>query len=137
MQKVGTIIDRKQNRFNKILPGASLSDALGLMNSRNDECLAVIDDKGLFSGLLTEHDIARKTSLSKRSLSDMLVADIMNTQFPFVDVNDTVEHCMQLMKRFHIRYLPVFDLRSFRGIISTDDILEEAIYFRTGIFDER
>lgn len=136
MQKVSVILDKKQDKVYKISPWASLGDAMGLMNSRNVECLVVKDDNDLFFGLVTEHDIARRTWMSERLLSNTTVQQIVNTHFPFVDVNDTVEHCMQLMKRFSIRYLPVFDVRSFKGIISTDDILEEAIYSRAGIFDE-
>ena len=60
----------------------------------------------------------------------------MNTRIPFADVNNTVEHCMRLMKQYNTRYLPVFEGFNFRGIISSDDILEEAVYNRAGIFDE-
>jgi len=40
------------------------------------------------------------------------------------------------MKPFNIRYLPVFDRKTFRGIISADDILAEAVYLQERIFDE-
>jgi len=136
MKTVISILEKRQHYVNRISPDCSLRNALSYMNSYNVECLAVTDGKGLFLGLVTEHDIARKTSLDKHLLSDTTVQEVINTEIPFVDINETVGHCMRLMKRFHIRYLPVFDLRSFRGIISSDDILEEAIFSRAGIFDE-
>jgi hypothetical protein len=40
------------------------------------------------------------------------------------------------MKRFDVRYLPVFEDLHFMGIISSDDILRHAILRRAGIFDE-
>jgi hypothetical protein len=43
---------------------------------------------------------------------------------------------MHLMKRFDVRYLPVFEDLHFMGIISSDDILHHAILRRAGIFDE-
>jgi hypothetical protein len=33
------------------------------------------------------------------------------------------------------RYLPVFEIHSFRGIVSSEDILEEAVNNRMEIFD--
>ncbi|HET9744167.1 MAG TPA: CBS domain-containing protein, partial [Chitinophagaceae bacterium] len=54
---------------------------------------------------------------------------------PAATTDDTVERCMQLMRQHHVRYLPVFEDYSFRGIVSTEDILEEAVNNRMEIFD--
>jgi CBS domain containing-hemolysin-like protein len=42
---------------------------------------------------------------------------------------------MQLMRQHHVRYLPVFEIHSFRGIVSSEDIIEEAVNNRMEIFD--
>jgi CBS domain-containing protein len=137
MEKVTAILDKKQTHFNKISPDCSISEALYRMSGqKNMEYLIVVDDDEKFLGLLTEHDVARKTLLSRLPIENTSVQSIMNTRLPFADVEDTVEHCMRLMKRYNTRYLPVFDGFRFRGIISGDDILEEAVYSRAGIFDE-
>jgi len=137
MEKVTTILDRKQTHFNKISPDCSISEALYRMSSqKNMEYLIVVDNDENFLGLLTEHDVARKTLLTRLPIENTSVQEIMNTRLPFADVEDTVEHCMRLMKRYNTRYLPVFEGFNFRGIISNEDILEEAVYNRAGIFDE-
>ena len=136
MEKITTILDRKQTHFNKISPDCTISDALYRMSSQNMEYLIVLNDDEKFLGLITEHDITRKTIFSRLPIEDTHVQEIMNTRFPFADVEDTVEHCMRLMKRFNTRYLPVFDGFRFRGIISGDDILEEAVFHGAEIFDE-
>jgi FOG: CBS domain len=59
----------------------------------------------------------------------------MNKGLPAATTDDTVETCMQLMRQHHVRYLPVFEIHSFRGIVSSEDILEEAVYNRMEIFD--
>lgn len=137
MEKVTTILDKKQTHFNKISPECSISEALYRMSSqKNMEYLIVVNDDEKFLGLLTEHDITRKTLLTRLPVEITTVQEIMNTRLPFADVEDTVEHCMRLMKQYNTRYLPVFDGFRFHGIISGDDILEEAVYNRAGIFDE-
>jgi len=136
MEKVTTILDKKQSHFNKISPASSLSEAFGRMSNQNMEYLSVIDDDERFLGLLTEHDIARKTFNSKRSLDEINVKEIMNTEVPFANIDDSIEYCILLMKQYHTHYLPVFESFSFRGIISSDDLLVEAIQSKEGIFDK-
>ncbi|PWT71355.1 MAG: hypothetical protein C5B59_18240 [Bacteroidetes bacterium] len=51
----------------------------------------------------------------------------MNSQLPFADANDSIHYCLVLMQKFNLRYLPIFESRHFRGIISTDDIIEEIL----------
>ena len=136
MEKITTILDKKQTHFNRISPDCSVGHALLRMSTENTEYLIVLDEDEKFLGLLTEHDIARKTIFTNRQIDDISVKEIMNTKIPFADVNDSVEHCMRLMKRHNTRYLPVFEGFGFRGVVSGDDILEEAVSNRAGIFDE-
>ncbi len=136
MEKVTMILDKKQAHFNNISPECTIGHALFRMSTENTEYLTVLNDDEKFMGLLTEHDIARKTLFTNRSTEEICVKEIMNTRIPFADVDDTVEHCMRLMKRYNTRYLPVFEGFNFRGVISNEDILEEAVYNRTSIFDD-
>jgi CBS domain-containing protein len=135
MEKVTEILSRKQLHFKKISPACSISDALCRMSSQHTDYLIVMDDNEKFMGLLTEHDIASKSIFANQPLGKIRVKEVMDTRLPIADVDDTVEECMKLMKRHHVRYLPVFDNLSFRGIVSTDDILEEAVSHRAVIFD--
>jgi predicted transcriptional regulator len=59
----------------------------------------------------------------------------MNSLLPTASTDDTVENCMQMMRQHKVRYVPVFEDFSFKGIISTEDILEEAVRNRAEIFD--
>jgi CBS domain-containing protein len=135
MEKVTEILARKQLHFKKISPVCSISDALCRMSSQHTDYLIVMDDNENFLGLLTEHDIASKTIFANQSLTKTRVNEMMDTRLPVADVDDTVEECMKLMKRYHVRYLPVFNDLNFIGIVSTDDILEEAVSHRAAIFD--
>ncbi len=135
MEKVNEILARQLPHFKNISPSCSVSDALCRMSTHNTEYLIVIDEKDNFLGLITEHDVARKALFMNRSLTDTKVNELMNTKLPFADADDTLEQCMNVMKKHHVKFLPVFSNLSFMGIVSTDDILAEAVNHRSEIFD--
>lgn len=134
MEKVTTILARKQPYFNTVSPMSSISDALNRMSCENSDCLIVMDN-GSFLGLLTEHEITSKAMNAGTSFYKRNVRDIMNTRLPVINSDDTVENCMKLMRQFNVRYVPVFEDYEFCGIVSSDDILQEVVYNRSQIFD--
>jgi CBS domain-containing protein len=80
-----------------------------------------------YLGIMTERDYSRKVILLGKSSTDTPVAEIMSRDFPAVTPNDTVEFCMQLMSEKNIRYLPVFENDTLRGIVSINDVVRETI----------
>ncbi|HEU5164217.1 MAG TPA: CBS domain-containing protein [Chitinophagaceae bacterium] len=135
MEKITSILAKKELHFHTVSPGSSVDTALSRMCHENVDYLIVMDDDGLYVGLLTEHDIASKVVITNRQLTKTKVSDIMNKGLPAATTDDSVERCMQLMRQHHVRYLPVFEIHSFRGIVSSEDILEEAVNNRMEIFD--
>jgi len=135
MENVTVLLSKKQSHFNKISPNSSISDALCRMSCQNIDYLIVMDDDEKFLGLLTDHDIATKTVFANKSITSTKVKQMMNTRWPVADSDNTVEDCMKLMSRYNVRYVPVFKNLSFLGVVSTDDILQEAVSHRSKIFD--
>lgn len=135
MENVTVLLAKKQSHFNKISPNCTISDALCRMSCQNTDYLIVMDDDERFLGLLTEHDIATKTIFNNRSITLTKVNQLMNTRMPAADSENTVEDCMRLMKRFNVRYVPVFNNLNFLGVVSSDDIITEAVNHRLNIFD--
>ena len=86
-----------------------------------------ISQNDRFIGLMTERDYSRKVILKGRSSSETTVGEIMDTGYPSVVKNDTVEHCMELMSAKNIRYLPVIENGQLAGIISINDVVKETI----------
>ena len=134
MEKITSILAKKELHFHTVSPGSSADKALSRMCYENVEYLIVMEE-GQYVGLLTEHDITSKAVITNRQLTKTKVSDIMNKGLPAATTDDTVERCMQLMRQHHVRYLPVFEIHSFRGIVSSEDILEEAVNNRMEIFD--
>ena len=136
MEKLTGILASKQPHFMRIAPASKLQDALSRMNTQGTDYLIVMDDDEKFLGLLTEHDIFTKSLYGSKSFSNSRVSDLMNTALPLAAADDTVEQCMRLMKRHHVRYLPVFDNHDFVGIVSADDLLEVVITRGKKVFDK-
>jgi len=134
MEKITSILAKKEPHFLTVTPGSSADTALSRMCYENIDYLIVMDD-GNYVGLITEHDITSKAVVTNRQLEKTKVSDIMNDKLPAATTDDTVERCMQLMRQHHVRYLPVFEIHSFRGIVTTEDIIEEAVNNRMEIFD--
>jgi len=135
MEKIASILSRKQSHFNHVSCSSLVSDALYKMSCQNIDYVVVIDDNENFAGLLSEHDIATKLMLSNKPLNKIKVVDVMNNRLPHAASYDTIEECMQLMQRHQTRFVPVFEDFNFVGVISSEDILSEAVHNRLEIFD--
>ena len=136
MEKITRILDKKQHHFLTIGPNATAANALNKMCCENVEYLVVMDDHNEhYVGLISEHDITSRVVFANKLLAKTNVTDVMNNRLPVATADDTVEKCMQMMRRHHVRYLPVFENFHFKGIVSSEDILDEAVYNRQEIFD--
>src|SRR5438128_8350822 len=135
MEKIASILSRKQSHFNNVSSSSLVSDALFKMSCQNIDYVVVIDENENYAGLLSEHDIATNVMLINKPLNKTQVRDVMNNRLPHATSFDTIEECMQLMQRHRTRYVPVFDDFNFVGVISSEDILSEAVHNRLEIFD--
>ena len=126
MNKISNILKRKGSNTISVLPDTSVLDTLKVM-AENNIGSVVIMESGKFLGIITERDYSRKVILKGKSSVDTKVKDIMTTEFPNLSPKDSVEHCMELMTQTNLRYLPVFSVKHFAGIISMSDVIKETI----------
>jgi signal-transduction protein with cAMP-binding, CBS, and nucleotidyltransferase domain len=135
MERITSILHRKQRHFHTVAPGSSIYDALQQMHCENVDYLVVIDDEENFLGLLTDHDIASKVVFGNKPVTRMQVKEVMYTHLPLATTDDTVEKCMRTMRQHNIRFIPVFEGYTFQGIVSSEDIIHEIISNRRDVFD--
>lgn len=109
-----------------VSPDTTVIDALRLMAEKNIGSVVVMDGSE-YQGIVTERDYSRKVILKGKSSTDTKVTDIMTTELPTVKPEDNIEHCMQLMTKENIRYLPVVSSGSIVNIISIHDVVKETI----------
>ena len=126
MKKVADLIARKGGQVTNVTPQTTVLDALKIMADQNIGSVMVIED-GQYKGIMTERDYSRKVILKGKSSTDTRVEEIMSSDFPRVTPSDSIDYCMQLMSDRNIRYLPVFEDETLRGIISINDVVRETI----------
>lgn len=127
MRTVKNILETKSRKFNTVSPGATVIDALNELNCLNVGHLIVMEDNRFF-GIFTERDYSRNVILKGRTSKDTEVREVMSTDYPIVDITDTVPYCMRLANMYKSRYLLSFDEnQQFAGVITIHDLLRQAI----------
>lgn len=135
MRTVANLLQKKPPVFNYIRPDAKVIEALHLMNSVNLSYL-VVKDGDTFCGIFSERDYSRNVILKGLHSDSCTVAEVMSTSLPMVGMQDTIEHCMQMLNSYKTRYLIAFDNQQFAGVVTINDVLREAIENKEMVFDE-
>jgi CBS domain-containing protein len=116
----------KSRKLITVSSSASIFDALKIMAESNIGCLIVLEgDK--YVGIFTERDYARKIILEGRSSDTTTVNEIMISDVPKLNSNDTIELCSKTMTEKTLRYLPVFENNQLVNLISQSDIIKYTI----------
>lgn len=135
MERIADVLDRKYPQFNTVAPNCLVSDALYQMTCENVDHLIVLEgDK--FVGILSEHDIASKVLFADLPLKKIRVGEFMNRTLPVATSDDSLEHCMQMMERYNTKHLVVYDNFEFRGVISSQDMMQQALNKRKETFED-
>jgi predicted transcriptional regulator len=135
MRSVANIIQNKPPVFNNIESHAKVIEALHLMNSVNLSYL-VVKENNQFAGIFSERDYSRNVILKGLHSDTCTVKEVMSTSLPMVGMQDTVEHCMEMLNTHKTRYLVVFDNHEFAGVVTINDVLREALQNKEMVFDK-
>lgn len=135
MRTVKDILEDKPKPVNVINPDALVIDALRKLNEVNLSYLVVMEGDE-FQGIFSERDYSRNVLLKGRSSESTRVQEVMGTDLPKVNFNDTVEHCMNLITQHSRRYLLAYDKDRFAGVITIHDLLRQVMTSKEQVFDE-
>jgi CBS domain-containing protein len=126
MTTVRNILESKGRAVWSIAPDALVFDALGVMAEKNVGALVVVNGDSLV-GILSERDYARKGELQGKSSRELRVQDIMTSDPVVVNPEQSIEECMEVMNRKHIRHLPVLENKKLTGMITIRDAIKAVI----------
>jgi CBS domain-containing protein len=104
-----------------IVPGALLSDALEVMNTRAFHQLPVISASGHVIGIVTRRDCQRLNA--EDAGKAMRVREVMQPAPIVVEPTTPVHEAARLMTTHHIRALPVMRGETLVGILTATDLL--------------
>lgn len=123
---VQQLLENKGNNIYSVTPETHVFDAIKMMDKAKVGALLVIEDSGLV-GIVSERDYARKVILKDRQSHSTPVKDIMTTNVLFVSPHDSVDQCLKIMSKNHIRHLPVVENNQPIGILSVMDVVKNIL----------
>ncbi|MBP1694586.1 MAG: domain containing rane protein [Chloroflexi bacterium] len=109
-----------------VSPDETVYHALMLMANHNTGAVMVVEN-GRMVGIFTERDYARKVILMGRCSPDTKIREIMTRELLTINPETTLEECMALMTKWHIRHLPVLSEGQLVGIVSMRDVVQAII----------
>jgi CBS domain-containing protein len=126
MRTVRQLLEAKAPEIYAIEPDAPVIEAIRLMADKRIGALLVMEGARLL-GIVSERDYARKIVLQGRSSADTPVRTIMTADVITVHLDDTAEHCMQVVTEQRIRHLPVLRGGDVIGVVSIGDLVKAVI----------
>ena len=126
MLTVRQLLEMKKSEVFAVGADAAVIDAIRLMADKGIGAVLVMQGQRLI-GIVSERDYARKVVLKDRASSNTRVAEIMTADVVTVRLDDSVEHCMQLMTDRRFRHLPVTEGESVKGVVSIGDLVKAVI----------
>lgn len=120
---VDSLLKNKPGAVWSIAPERSVFEAIHEMSRKGIGALLVMTE-GKLVGILSERDYARKVILLGRSSRNTRVAEIMTSEVVSVSPSNTLDECMALMTKYHIRHLPVMKDGQVVGVVSIGDAVK-------------
>ena len=122
---INQLLMQKGREIVTIAPGATVFDAIQLMDSKNIGSLLVLNAHGKIAGIFAERDCFRKVVLAGKTSHEVQVKSVMTKKVIYASPEDTVDACMAMMTEKRIRHLPVIDSQDrVVGIISIGDLVK-------------
>ena len=112
-----------------VAPTDTVYRALQIM-AENNVGAVVISENDQILGIFTERDYCRKIILMGRSSLNTPIQEIMTKKMITVQPAQSLEECMELMTRYHIRHLPIEEEDKLVGLVSMRDVMESIIAFK-------
>ena len=132
---VGQVLQSKGYDFWSIAADSTAYEALELMAYKNVGALLVMEGEHII-GIFSERDYARKVILQGKASRTTSVLDVMSSPPICIEPGKSLNQCMVVMRKNHIRHLPVMDHGRLLGIVSINDIVDAIIADQDTIIED-
>jgi len=122
MQSVRSLLRAKPSRLITADPHASVAEAMRTMRQETVRSV-LITHEGKLLGIVTDKDYLRKVAALGKNPEEVRVEAIMTTSLITVQIDDTLQTCMNLMADHTLHHLPVFEHGKLVGMVSWTDIM--------------
>lgn len=121
------LLSTKGNAVFAVNEGASLREAIQILNTQNIGVVLVTNETGKLCGILSERDIIRKSLAQETGFRDEPVTKTMTSNVLSVAPENSVDEVMTIMTNSRIRHVPVLKGDEIMGLISIGDIVKRKI----------
>ena len=136
MTTVRKLLDEKpESKIYTIPTNATVLAALQAMAEANTGAVLVTEDDKII-GIFTERDYARQGEIKGRFAKDTIVGDVMTRQMVMIKPETTLQECAELMRRYHLRHLPVLEKNRVVGVVSIRRLAEAMLQEQQGTIIE-
>jgi CBS domain-containing protein len=97
-------------------------EAARFMMEHNIGALPVLRN-GELAGMFSERDIMNRVVALGRMPGQTRVGEVMTANPRCVNVDESVENCLFLMREFGFRHLPIVEGKQLKGLVSVRDVL--------------
>ncbi|HZP61950.1 MAG TPA: CBS domain-containing protein [Terriglobales bacterium] len=112
----------KDRRVYSIDADATVLEAARFMMEHNIGALPVLRD-GQLVGIFSERDIMNRVVAVGRMPGTTQISEVMTANPKSVNVDETVDNSLFLMREFGFRHLPITDGKQLKGLVSLRDLL--------------
>lgn len=126
MATVSKILEQKSKEVWTVEAGATVKEALRLMDEKNIGAVPVMENNEI-AGIFSERDFARYAARAANLDASLLVRDLMVHPVFFVDPDQTLDDCMNVMTAKKLRHLPVLQDGRLTGLVSIGDVVKMVI----------
>jgi CBS domain-containing protein len=112
----------KDRRVYSIDAERSVLEAARFMMEHSIGALPVLRN-GELVGIFSERDIMNRVVAVGRMPGTTKVSEVMTANPKAVNVEETIENCLFLMREFGFRHLPITSGKELKGLVSSRDIL--------------
>jgi len=118
---VRELLQDKIHEVSIVEPDKFAHEAIQLMADKKIGALPVLE-AGKLVGIISERDYPGKAKVLDKPMQDVQVKEIMSSNVVHVSPDDTIEHCLELVTKNHVRHLPVLENDQIIGIITIGDL---------------
>ena len=128
---------RSSSEVFSLTPDTLVIDAIKTMNEKKVGALLVLENNKLV-GILSERDYTRKVILNDRNSSETKVSEIMTglPNLKCVGPSQSIDECLVIMSKYHIRHLPVVKDNEAIGMLSIMDVVRNIISEKEFIIEQ-
>lgn len=118
-----TVSDLMSSPVATCVQDATLTDVTRLMRDHDCGCIPVVDDSGYVVGIVTDRDVCVAIATHEEDPVHLAVCQAMTAAVHTCLPTDRAADALEMMRRFHIRRVPVVDADGrLQGLVSFDDV---------------